>query len=154
SLADIASERLFTVDVLLPLECRQRGECVRVFGGTDHDSIELAVLQLVVQAAEIPELPRLGGFLRCFLEVIVIHIAEGDDVLAEHLSHIFPTASAAADDGEVEFLVGSARAHKIGTAKRGDAGQGGTFEELTAIEAAGGGRTHGRLLCWRWWGEL
>ena len=70
--------------------------------------------------------------------VALIHIAQGDDVLALHLAEVVRALAADADAGKVELLVGGGRAaqaqHAAGHHHEGGGGKGGAAQELAAGE--------------------
>src|SRR5262249_10638243 len=49
-------------------------------------------------------------FRRLGIEVLLVDVAQRDDVLAGHVAQIAGAASAAADDGQVELFIGRGRA--------------------------------------------
>src|SRR5204863_1353618 len=110
ALADVAGQRLLAVDVLLALERRHGGKGMGVLSRADDHGVELAVLEGVVHLAEITELLCLWGRLGGLEQVPLVHVAQGDDVLALELPEVVRAAPAGADEREVELVVGRARA--------------------------------------------
>ena len=53
---------------------------MRVLGGADNDGVDLACAEGIVELAEVAEFLRLGKSDPSAVEVLAIHIAEGDDV--------------------------------------------------------------------------
>src|SRR5262249_11652283 len=116
---------------------------VGVLGRADDDGVELAVLERVVELAEVAKRLRLRVLRGRLAQVHLVHVAQGDDVLAAELAEVVGTALAAGDDGDVELLIGRAGAAEGGAAEGDGPGGGGRLEE----PAAGDGRRarHGGL---------
>jgi hypothetical protein len=89
--------------VLLPLQGRQSGEGVGVLGAAHDHGVEVAVFQIVVQLAEIAELPGPGRPVRHLEKIRLVHVAKRHHVLAQHLLHVMSAAAAAADDRDIEL---------------------------------------------------
>ena len=78
--SDITRERLLAIHGLLHLQRGHRGIRVRVLGGADDDAVDLRFLDRVVEFAEIAEGLRAFEGIGSAVEVLAIHIADGDDV--------------------------------------------------------------------------
>jgi hypothetical protein len=78
-LVDVMGERLLAVDVLARLEREQRGERVGVFAGADDHGVKR--LRSVEELPEVDFAPGLGVRRRGGREVLLVHVAERDDVL-------------------------------------------------------------------------
>ena len=54
-------------------------------------------------------------------QVVLVHVAQGDDVLARHGPHVFCPAAVHPDDAEVQFFVGRAALGRGPTARQPNA---------------------------------
>src|SRR5262249_8774910 len=131
-LPDGVAKWLFAVDVLAQLERRERGEGVGVFRRADHDGVELP--GVVDQLAEVVVGAGLRELLGGLAEAGLVHVAEGDDVLAGDLLGVGRAAAAGADDGDVQLLVRRAGRRRLAVRRQPEAGagQGRLFEEVAA----------------------
>ena len=128
-------KRLLAIDMLAPLDGLHGREGVVMIGRRDHHAVNL--LHLVQHPAVIRELLRLGILLEDVRRVLLVHVAQGHDVLALHLAQVGPALPADTDAGEVQLLVGRAR----GAQPRHDAGhghEGGRRNSCRAQELAAG----------------
>src|SRR5207249_10471543 len=142
--ADAMREGLFAINVLAQLNCRQSGKGVRVLGRADHHGVD--VFRLVVELPEIDVLSRLGIFLRRLVEVVFAYVTQDDDVLAAHALRVGGSASAGADDSDVQLFIESFAAKERGCAqKEGPGSHGAGFEEAAAMESRRDGRMNRRL---------
>src|SRR5205814_5532716 len=117
-------------------------EGVGVLGGADDDGVD--VVGLVEEPAEVVVAPRPRVARRGPAEVVVVDVAQGDDVLAGDAVGVGGAAAAGADDGQVEPFVGGALLGRGAARGRPEAGPGqGRLLEEPAAGAAGG---HGGLL--------
>ncbi len=113
----VVGERFFAIDMLAQLQGGQRGKGMGVFAGADNDRIELA--RMIVEFPEIDEFARLRELLRGGGEGGLVHIAQRHDVLRAHGLQVSGAASARADNGDVEALVGIALLRDGRHAQRG-----------------------------------
>ena len=135
----VVGQWFFAIDMLAEFEGRQHGEGVRVFGRGHDDRVN--VLALVVKLAEVHIFARLRVFGGGGIQVLLVHVAEGDDVFAADLGHVLGAASAGANDGNVELIIGGEppwlRASDRWTGERhGTGGDGGAAKELAAGQRA------------------
>ena len=93
--------------MLVMLHGRQGDDRVRVIGGADDHGIDLLV-HLVEHDAKVLELRGLGILGELLGGVLLIHVAQRDDVVAQlgHLIHVAAPLAADADAGHVELVVG------------------------------------------------
>jgi hypothetical protein len=96
-------ERLLAIDVLSTLESQHGGKGVRVLTGADDYRIELFCL--IENFAEVVKffgfgMPGSGG-----IEVVGIHIAQGDDILRGNAGEITAPSATGANDGYVQFII-------------------------------------------------
>src|SRR5262245_46450711 len=140
--AHAVRERLLAVDVLLPLECRQRGEGVRVLRARNHDGVELAVFQLVVELAEVAALPGLRELLSRRVDAGLVRVAKSDNVLAADGVHVRSAAAATADDDDVQLLTRRPAEQDGWGAEQSSPGESGLLDETSASD---------RLACARHW---
>ena len=105
---DVMSERLFGVDVLVALQGHRGGVEMLVIGGADDDRLD--VFLLVVHHAEIGVLGDVGIAVEDAARAVGIDVAQRDDVLIadDLLPGVAAALPAAADNGDVEALVGPA----------------------------------------------
>src|SRR5262249_6726364 len=87
--------------------------------------------------------PCLGVLLGGATQRVGVHVAQGDDVLFGNLGEVVRAATADADDGEVEFVVGVASAEEA-WGGQGDGSGGGGAEEVAAVGVGHGG-SRGRV---------
>jgi hypothetical protein len=124
-------DRLLAVNVLAAPHGHEADRGVGVLRGpADHG---LDVL-LVEHLAEVMVLLCLGKRFGGVGQVAVVHVAQGDDVLAGALHHVAPAAPAHAHRGDVQLLVG--RVARLGAAAghpKADAGQRSTLDEIATI---------------------
>src|SRR5262249_22737721 len=104
------------------------------------------LVHFIEELAEVVELPRLRVLFGGLAEVVVIDVAQGDEVFAGHAAGVRLPPTAGADDGEIELLVGRAALRQANPAQRPEAGTGPGRgpEELAAIAST----SHGELLAW------
>src|SRR5579884_1458637 len=76
--AEIVRQWLFAINVFLALKRRQGGKGVGMLGGADDDGIEIAVLEFIVELAEIVVLPGVRRLFGGAEQVTVINIAQGN----------------------------------------------------------------------------
>src|SRR5262249_24323377 len=69
----------------------------------DH-GVDLGV-QGVEQLAVVGKAPGLGKLRKGFGGALLVHVAQGDDVLAGHFLEVLEALAAAADDGQVELVL-------------------------------------------------
>ena len=154
---DAMGQRFFAENVLAELDGGHHGKRVRVLRrGHDHG---VDVVAGVVELTEIHVFPRQGILGGGGVQVLLINVAECDDVLGANLGSVGRPASAGADDGDIELLVGRNPAGfgpGTGTAAEHGCtgGEGRITEELTTRErvARGGRCAHNsflRLSNWR-----
>ena len=102
-LVDRMGQRLLAVDVLAQLQRGLGDHGVRVIGSADDDGVDLLV-QLVEHPAEVVEGLGLGTALGGRSQVVLIHVAERDDVLVQpgHRLVVVRPAAPHADQGDVQ----------------------------------------------------
>ena len=139
---DRVGQWLFAINMLVMLHGRHRNNRVGVIGGADDHRVNLLV-HLVEHHAKVFELRRLGILGELLGRVLLIHVAQGDYVVAQlgQLIHVAASLAADADAGDVEFFVGGQAFRPLHDAagkqvERGHAGAGGA-EELAAIDQVG-----------------
>ena len=101
---DVTGERLFAVDVLLGLQCRQGGKSVGVFGRSDDHRVD--ILKLSEKIAQVLVGASLGRGLQCALETVCVHVTERNDILVPAGIDMASTAAADADEANIELAVG------------------------------------------------
>jgi hypothetical protein len=85
---------------------------------------------------------RAGHFQRGCVEVLLVHVAERDDIFTEHLRHVGSAAPATADDHESQFIPRRLAAQDC---REGEGAERGGLEETAAGKM---GDVHG------WWGDV
>lgn len=98
-----AGERFLAIDMASAAQRRNRRHGVRVIRRGDDHGVNVP---LVKQPTEIGVRLRGGKFLLGRSQVMLIHVAQGNDVLAGHGGEIVVPLVRHADDAEVELLVG------------------------------------------------
>ena len=101
---DAMRQGLFAIDVLAEMDGRHDRESMRMLR-RGHD-YRVDIVAGVVQLAEVQVFPGLGILGGGGVEVVLVHVAQGHDVLAADLGGVRCPASARADDRDIEFLVG------------------------------------------------
>ena len=95
---DAVGERLFAVDMLAAIHGPVGDERVHVIGGAaDH---RLNVL-LVKAFAPVNVLLSVGKLLRAECQVLLVHVAQGDDILAGDTAEMGFAPAPGADEGDV-----------------------------------------------------
>ena len=117
-LPDIVGQRFLTIHMLPRLERRQRCQRMRVLRSA-HDH-RIVILQFRKELPEIHELLRAGKFRHRRREVLLIHIAQRDDVipLRRHVRQISRPAPAAADHCDIQLPVQILPSHDGGESQR------------------------------------
>src|SRR5262249_13709038 len=129
---DGVGQGLLAVGVLAQLQGRQGGEGVGVLGGADDDGVEVAgpVVQLAEVGVALSPREALGGPV----QVPLVDVDQGDDLLAGDLLEVVAAAPADPDRRDAQLL--QRRARRGGGADAGhpvaQAGQGGGLQGLTA----------------------
>ncbi len=95
-------QRLFAIDVLAPLDCGHRNDSVRVVRRGDDDGID--VLLLVEHLAIVGPLAGVRVLLEHATRITLVHVAQGDDILATALVEVPFPATAKPDARDVELL--------------------------------------------------
>lgn len=139
----VAGQRFFAVNVLVCPQGWQDAKGVSMLRAGHDDGVD--VFQF---AQQIPEIGVAAGFRRLLqgrAEVVLIHVAEGDDVLLqiEHRRHMGASPAADADQGDAKLRIGRLRprdGRKTEGAGRGERANAGLDES-----APGSGREGGRL---------
>ncbi len=120
---DIVRQRLLAVNVLSSSHCFGGNNRVRMVRRGNHNSVDIALL--------VQHLPKIGIDLRFRIplerlgRVLVVHVAQGHDVLAFELHHIALAHAADADTGDIELLAGRDISRSSQNVLRYDSGCGG-----------------------------
>ena len=125
--------------MLAQLEGGQHRKRVRVLGGAHDDGVN--VLALIVKLVEVHVFARLRVLGGRGVEVLLVHVAERDNVLALDLGQVGSAASARANDREVELVAGGKApgpgAGQGRAREGGDAGgDSGAAKELASCQGA------------------
>jgi hypothetical protein len=90
--------------MLAHLQRKHHGQRVRMVGRADDHRVDVF---LTLEHAPIvrPQL-RVGEHLRRVRQVVQVHIAQGDDILAGDAAQVVPPAPADANHSDVQFIVG------------------------------------------------
>ena len=101
--ANGVGQRLLAIDVFACPHRRDGGQRVMMVGGADHHAVDLRVAD---DLAPVGERPGVGKLFPRLVERPRIDVAEGDDILAFDAARVSPSASADADDRQVQLFVG------------------------------------------------
>jgi hypothetical protein len=97
-------QRLLAVDMLARLQREHHRQRVRVVRRADDHRVD--VFLTLEHAPIVRPQARVGEHLRRVRQVVQVHIAQGDDVLAGDLAQVVPPAPADANHCDVQFIVG------------------------------------------------
>ena len=127
-LVDIVSERFLEVNVFAGLEGGQGDDGMGVVGRGDHDRLD--VLLFIEHLAVVGPDSCLGIFFEDFGGVVVVHVAQGDDVLGVEVFEVGGAHAADADAGDVEFF-----ARAVSGRRRGHGAAASVKAERAAVAA-------------------
>ena len=102
-LPDIVRQGFLTIDVFPTLQGEHGGEGVRVLARAHHDSVKL--IDVVEELAEICAFARFGMFYCLSIEVALVDVAEGDDILGSDGLEVAFAAATGADNGNVKLII-------------------------------------------------
>ena len=122
-LLDAVGQRLLAVDVLAAVHGPIGDEGVRVVGGAADHGVDVLLVEAL---APIHVLLGPGKLRRGEGQVLLVHVAEGDDVLVGQAVEVGFAAAPGADEGDVELVAGCVGAEEAGAGEdeAGGAGEG------------------------------
>ena len=101
---DAPGQGLLAIDVLAQVHRRQADRSVHVVGNAHDHRVDLPVHR-VEQLAVVAEPLGLGELLEGLGSALVVHVAEGHDVLGRDLLEVLGPLATAADDRQVQPVV-------------------------------------------------
>ena len=140
ALGDVVGQRLLAEDVLAVVDRADGGRGVVVIGRGDQHHVEVLVA-LVEHLAVVVEDLGLGRVLDAVLhhlgDVLLVHVDQGDEVLAQGAAHAVAAHARRADHGHAQLVARRLLGQHEGPAgdarQRGDAGRGRrTLEKLAS----------------------
>ena len=129
------AQRLLAVDMLAAVHAPVGDESVGVIRrAADH---RLNVL-LVEALPPVHVLLGPGKLLRPKSQVLLVHVAQGDDILAHEAAEMGFAAAPRADEGDIELVAGGIGTEEFGSRqdKPGGSGESDGSEELTSFHGA------------------
>ena len=129
------AERLFTVDMFAAVHAPVGDESVGVIRGAADNRLNVLLVEAL---PPVHILLGAGEFLRSKSQVLLVHVAQGNDILAGEAAEVRFGAAPGADEGNIELVTGGIGAEESGPwkDKAGGSGESDGSEELTSFHWA------------------